>query len=163
MGQTLPQHFLQKVAQYSVEKVALRQKEFGIWREFSWQESYQQVRDFTLGLIALGVQRGDKICTIGDNDRFYLWGYLGMLSAGAAQVGIYTDAIPKEVAYIASHSDSRFAFAKDQEQCDKLLEICDQLPHMQKVIYWEDKGLWNYNDDWLISFAEVQAMGAELA
>ena len=70
--QTRPQYFLQRVQTYGVSKIALRQKEFGIWREFSWQDSYENVRDFALGLIVLGVQRGDKVCTIGDNDRQYL-------------------------------------------------------------------------------------------
>ncbi len=161
--QTLPQYFLQQVEKYGANKIALRQKELGIWREFSWQKSYENVRDFALGLLVLGVQRQDKICTIGDNDRFYLWGYLGLLAVGATQVGIYTDAIPDELAYIAAHSDATFALAKDQEQCDKLLEIRDQLPHMKQVIYWEEKGLWNYDEPWLISFAEVQALGRELA
>ncbi len=161
--QTLPQYFLQQVQKYGASKIALRQKELGIWREFSWQDSYENVRDFALGLIVLGVQRQDKICTIGDNDRFYLWGYLGLLAVGATQVGIYTDAIPDELAYIAAHSDSTFALAKDQEQCDKLLEVRDQLPKMKRVIYWEEKGLWNYNEPWLISFAEVQALGRDLA
>ena len=161
--QTLPQYFLQRVQTYGASKVALRQKEFGIWREFSWQESYENVRDFALGLIVLGVQRGDKVCTIGDNDRQYLWGYLGLLAVGATQVGVYTDAIPDEVAYIAAHSDSTFALAKDQEQCDKLLEIREQLPKMRRVIYWDEKGLWHYDDPWLISFAEVQRLGRELA
>ena len=161
--QTLPQYFLQQVDKYGDRKVALRQKEFGIWREFTWQDSLDQVELFALGLIRLGVQQGDKICTIGDNDRYYLWAYLGLLAVGGTQVGIYTDAIPKEVAYIAGHSDSTFALAKDQEQCDKLLEIRDQIPGLKRVIYWDDKGLWNYDDSWLISFNDVQALGRELA
>ena len=144
-------------------KVALRQKEFGIWREFSWQESYENVKLFALGLLMLGVQRGDKVCTIGDNDRQYLWGYLGLLAVGATQVGVYTDAIAKELAYIASHSDSTFAMAKDQEQCDKMLEIRDEVPNIKKVIYWEDKGLWSYDDPWLISYEEVLELGREIA
>ena len=160
--QTLPQYFLQKVDEYGDQKTALRQKELGIWREYSWRASYEEVKKFALGLISLGVQRGDKVCTIGDNDRFYLWGYLGLLAVGATQVGIYTDAIPKEVAYIAGHSDATFALAKDQEQCDKLLEIRAQTPGIKRVIYWDDKGLWNYDDPWLISYADVQALGEAL-
>ena len=78
--QTIPQYFLKQVQVYGAGKVALRQKEFGIWREFSWQESYENVKLFALGLLALGVQRGDKVCTIGDNDRQYLWGYIGLLA-----------------------------------------------------------------------------------
>ncbi|MCA9927944.1 MAG: AMP-binding protein, partial [Anaerolineales bacterium] len=161
--QTLPQYFLQKVAQYGDDKIALRQKEFGIWQEYTWRDSYENVRDFALGLIVLGVQRGDKISTIGDNDRQYLWGYLGLQAVGAAQVGIYTDAIPDEVAYIVAHSDSTFVMAKDQEQCDKMLEIRDQITAVKRVIYWDEKGLWHYDDPWLVSFEEVQTMGRELA
>ncbi len=157
--QTLPQYFSQRVQKYGSNKIGLRQKEFGIWREYTWQDSYENVKLFALGLLTLGVQRGDKVCTIGDNDRQYLWGYLGLLAVGAIQVGVYTDAIAKELAYIASHSDSTFALAKDQEQCDKMLEIRDQVPKIKKVIYWDDKGLWNYDDPWLISFEEVQEMG----
>lgn len=161
--QTIPQYFLDQAPKQSSAKIALRQKEFGIWREFTWQESYLAVKHFALGLIMLGVQRRDKICTLGDNDRQYLWGYLGLLAAGATQVGLYTDAIPSEIAYIIQHSDSTLALAKDQEQCDKLLEIQEQIPHVKKVIYWDDKGLLNHQNPWLVSFEEVQALGRELA
>ncbi len=161
--QTLPQYFLKQVQMHGANRVALRQKEFGIWREFTWQDSYENVKLFALGLLALGVQRGDKVCTIGDNDRQYLWGYLGLLAVGATQVGVYTDAIPKELAYIAAHSDSTFALAKDQEQCDKMLEIRPEVPNLKKVIYWEDKGLWSYNEPWLISYEEVLELGRAVA
>jgi long-chain acyl-CoA synthetase len=161
--QTLPQYFLEKVHKYAgTNKAAVRQKEFGIWREFSWQESYEQVRDFALGLIALGLQRGDHVCSIGDNDREYLWGYLAIQAVGGAVIGMYTDAIPNEMEYIINHSDSVLALAKDQEQCDKFLELQEQIPQVKRVIYWDDKGLWNYGDDWLTSFEEVQALGRAL-
>lgn len=161
--QTLPQYFLKQVQAHVAGRTALRQKEFGIWREFTWQDSYENVKLFALGLLSLGVQRGDKVCTIGDNDRQYLWGYLGLLAVGATQVGVYTDAIPKELAYLAAHSDSTFAMAKDQEQCDKMLEIRAEVPGIKKVIYWEDKGLWNYDEPWLISYEEVLALGRDVA
>ncbi len=161
--QTLPQAFLEKVSRYGPEKVAFRQKEFGIWKEFNWQYSYEKVKCFALGLIALGVQRGDKICTVGDNDRQYLWAYLGLQAVGAAQVGLYTDAIPKEMQYVIAHSDATFALAKDQEQCDKLLEIKDQIPEVKRVVYWDTRGLWGYEDGWLISYEEVLTLGADLA
>lgn len=161
--ETLPQHFLEKVGQYGSRKIALRQKEYGIWREFTWQDSYENVRDFSLGLICLGLRRGECVCTVGDNDRQYLWAYLGILAAGGTQVGIFTDAIASEMAYVIGHSDATFVLAKDQEQCDKLLEIRQQLPAVKRVIYWEERGLWNYDDPWLISFQGVQALGRELA
>ncbi len=159
---TLPQHFLARVAQYGDGKVALRQKEYGIWREFTWQESYEQVRDFALGLLALGFQRGEHIATIGDNDRQYVWGYLAVHCLGGVQVGLFTDANASEAAYIIDHSDARFVLAQDQEQCDKLLDIREQLPKVERVIYWDERGLWGYDDPWLISFDDVQALGREM-
>ncbi len=162
-AQTVPQFFMHQVQTQPPDKVAARQKEFGIWREFTWADSYEQVRDFAMGLIALGVQRGDKICTVGDNDRQYLWVYLGLQAAGATQVGLFTDATPTEMAYVIEHSDATFVLAKDQEQCDKMLEIRDRIPNVRKVIYWDDQGLWNYDDPWLVPFADVQNLGRELA
>lgn len=162
-AQTLPQIFLKQVDKYGDGKVALRQKEFGIWREFSWQDSYEHVKTFSLGLIALGLQRGDKICSIGDNDRQYLWAFLGLQAAGGVQVGLFTDAAASEIKYIVNHSEATFVLAQDQEQCDKLLEIRDEVPNVKKVIYWDDRGLWHYKEDWLISFEEVEQLGREIA
>jgi long-chain acyl-CoA synthetase len=160
--QTLPQYFMRKVHEYGSDKVALRQKEFGIWREFSWQESYEQVQAFSLGLLALGLRRGDKVCSIGDNDREYLWAFYGLQAAGGVQVGLFTDSSPKEIEYIVNHSEAAFVLAQDQEQCDKLLEIKDDVPDVKRVIYWDDTGMWHYDNDWLISFQDVQELGQEL-
>ena len=161
--QTLPQYLQRQVETASPRKVALRQKEYGIWREFSWPESYEQIQAFALGMSALGLRRGAKVATVGDNDRYYLWGYLGLLAVGGVQVGLFTDAASSEIAYIIEHSDAAFVLAKDQEQCDKLLEIRPQISKVKRVIYWDDRGLWNVDDPWLVSFAEVQEMGRELA
>ncbi len=159
---TIPQYFLQRVQKHGREKTALRQKEFGIWREFSWMDSYENVKSFALGLISLGVQRQDKICTVGDNDRQYLWAYLGLQAVGAIQVGLFTDATPAEMAYIVNHSDATFVLAKDQEQCDKLLEIRSQIPQIKRVIYWDERGLWGYQEDWLISYDQVLDIGRQV-
>ncbi len=159
---TLTQHFLRQVQTQPAAKVALRQKEFGIWREFTWADSYEQVRALGMGLIALGARRGDTIATVGDNDRYHLWAYLGLQAIGATQVGLFTDATPAEMAYVLDHSDVTFVLAKDQEQCDKLLEIRAQIPKVRRVIYWDERGLWNYDEPWLLPFAEVQALGRDL-
>jgi long-chain acyl-CoA synthetase len=161
--ETLPQHLLRRVEMSQQQRTGLRQKEYGIWREFSWQDTYEQGRALALGLLNLGMERGDHVATVGDNDRFYLWAYLGMLAVGGVQVGLFTDANASEMAYIIDDSDARFVFAKDQEQCDKVLSIRQEIPKVRKVIYWDERGLWDLNDPWLISYAEVQALGRELA
>ena len=160
---TVPQYFLRQVEVHGGGKVALRQKEFGIWREFSWEESCEQVRNFGLGLRELGLARGDHVATIGDNDRQYLWAYLGLLAVGGVQVGLFTDASAEEVAYIIEHSDARFVLAQDQEQVDKMLAIRARIPKVECVIYWDERGLWEYDSSWLTTYDGVCRLGEELA
>lgn len=161
MAETFSQHYLAKAQKWG-DKVAIRQKEFGIWNEYSWQQSYAEVRLMALGLLSLGMARGDHVSAIGDNDRQYLWSYLGVLSNGGTMIGLYTDASPKEAAYVIHHSDSKFVLAQDQEQVDKMLEIRDQLPQVSKVIYWDESGLSDYDDPWLISYNDVRRLGEQL-
>jgi long-chain acyl-CoA synthetase len=137
----------------------MRQKDRGIWVPYTWQQSYEMVRSLCLGLVEHGLQREEKVCIIGDNDPQYFWAQLAIQAAGGVAVGIFTDSIPDEIQYIVDHSDARFVFAKDQEQCDKLLQIQEMVPKVRRVIYWDDKGLWSYDEPWLLSFGEVQAAG----
>jgi long-chain acyl-CoA synthetase len=136
-------------------------KMFGIWHNYSWQDYYEQVKYFSLGMISLGLQRSDVACIIGDNEPQWFWGEFGVQAAGGIATGIYVDSIPSEVKYIAEHSDAKFAIVNDQEQTDKLLEIKDGLPLLTKVIYWDPKGLRNYDDPILVSFNEVMELGRQ--
>ena len=157
--ETIPKLWLDQVKEYrGTGKVSVRQKDFGIWQSFTWDQEYLQVRDFCLGLVSLGLQPGDRVAIVGDNDREYLWAALSIMSAGATVVGLFTDVTPSEVAYVVSHSDSTFVLAGDQEQCDKLLEVKDQVPLVKRVIYWDNRGMWNYKDPRLIEFGDVQGL-----
>ncbi len=104
----------------------------------------------------MGLKRGDRVAIIGDNDREYLWAAFGVMAAGGAIVGLFTDVTPPEAAYVVGHSDAIFVVAGDQEQCDKLLEVQSELPLVKKVIYWDNRGMWGYDDPWLIDFHDVQ-------
>ena len=158
--ETLPQYWLKNARRYRGQnKVAVRQKELGIWQRFLWEEEYEQVRDFSLGLVEMGLRRGDRVAILGDNDRQYLWGAFGVMAAGGVVVGIFTDSTPPEVEYIVSHSDAAFVMAGDQEQCDKLITIRERVPLVGRVIYWDDRGMWGYEDSWLTNFRSVQALG----
>ena len=160
--QTLPQYLQQSAHKYGNTRVAMRKKQLGIWREFSWMESYMRVRHLALGLQQLGLQHGDKVCIIGDNDPQYFWAQLAAQSCGGIAVGIFTDSAPNEIQYVAQHSDAVIVFAKDQEQCDKMLSIRANVPAIRRVIYWEDRGLWNYRDNWLMSFESLIKEGREI-
>jgi len=136
-------------------------KRFGIWHRYSWKEYYDQVKYFSLGLLDLGLQEGDTAALIGDNEPEWFWGEFAVQAAGGIPTGVFVDSIPSEVKYIATHADVKFAIVNDQEQTDKFLEIKQELPLLKKIVYWDPKGLRNYDDPLLISFNEVVELGKE--
>ena len=158
---TAPKHLLQAYQKYGDTRICLRKKEFGIWQTYTWKDYYEHVKHFCLGLVSLGLEREDKVAIIGDNEPEWYFADLGVQSAGATAVGIYTDSAASEVKYIVEHSDSKFVVAKDQEQVDKMLTIKDEVPLVKKVIYWDPRGLWDYEDPILASFDEIEEMGKE--
>ncbi len=158
--ETIPQIIKSNCAKWGAN-TAMSMKMFGIWRKYTWQEYYNYVKYFSLGMISLGLKRGDVACIIGDNEPQWFWAEFAVQAAGGIATGIYVDSVPSEVKYIAEHSDAKFAIVNDQEQTDKFLEIKKDLPLMQKIIYWDPKGLRNYEDPMLISFNEVIELGRE--
>jgi long-chain acyl-CoA synthetase len=160
---TLPKLLLQQAARHGDRKVALREKEFGIWQSFTWNDYLRHVREFSLGLVSLGLQRGDKVAIIGDNRPEWVFAELAALAAGAVAFGVYQDSQTKEVGYVIDNADAVFVVAEDQEQVDKILELRDQLPKVRAVIYADPKGMRKYDEPFLVSFPEVEAKGRELA
>ena len=157
---TIPQIILGNYEKWG-QRTAMCMKKFGIWQRYSWKDYYENVKYLSLGLISLGLEPGNVVCIIGDNEPEWLWGEFATQAAGGITTGIFVDCIPSEVKYIAAHSDAKFAIVNDQEQADKFLEIKDELPLLNKVIYWDPKGLKNYDDPILISFTEVMNLGKE--
>ncbi len=143
-------------------RTAMREKEFGIWQAFSWREYHERVRDFSLGLQALGMQPGDKVAVIGDNRPEWVWAEIAAQGAGGASVGLYQDSNLNEVAYVIDHCDATFVVAEDQEQVDKILDMLDKLPKVKNVVFTDPRGLRNYQHPKLISFEAVEARGREL-
>ncbi len=142
-------------------RTAMSMKMFGIWHRYTWQDYYDNVKYFSLGMISLGLRIGDVTCIIGDNEPQWFWAEFAVQAAGGIATGIYVDSVPAEVKYIAVHSDAKFAVVNDQEQTDKFLEIKDDLPDLERIIYWDSKGLRNYDDPMLISFNDVITRGKE--
>ena len=140
---------------------AIRKKRYGIWNTYTWKDYYENVKYFSLGLVSLGFKMKDKIGIIGDNDPEWWFCQLGAQAAGGIGFGIFIDCIPSEIKYFVDNSDASFIAAKDQEQCDKLLEIKESIPGVKRVIYWEPKGMRSYNDTWLIEYTKVVELGRE--
>ncbi len=158
---TLPQ-FLLRHARTRPDDPAIREKEKGIWQELTWKEYLDHVRWIALGLMKLGFESGDKLAIISDNRPQVYWGMVAAQAAGGIPLGVYQDAIAKEVQYVIDHSDSKFILAEDQEQVDKLLELKAGLPKVRKIIFDDPKGLRHYNDPILMSLEEVERLGQAL-
>jgi long-chain acyl-CoA synthetase len=161
MNDTLPKILRFNYQRYGDKAIAMRRKEFGIWTEYTWKDYYTHVKYFALGLLSLGFRQGDKIAIIGDNDPEWYWAELAALSLRGVAFGIYVDCMPDEIKYYLEHSDARFVVAHDQEQVDKVLQLKDAIPDLKKIIYWEEKGLWNYREEVLASFEEIENMGRD--
>ena len=158
---TFPKLLVAKANQYGSKKIALREKDLGIWQSFTWQDYLEKVKYFSLGMISLGFERGDKIAVIGDNKPEWIIAELAAQSAGGFGSGIYQDSILKEVAYIINHSETKFVIAEDQEQVDKILDMQEELPGVKKIIYYDPKGMSKYDSDLLAHFPDVIALGRE--
>lgn len=161
MDDTYPRLLRRNYLKWGSSRVAMRKKEFGIWWEYTWHDYYHKVKSLSMGLVGLGIEPGDKVAILGDNNPEWFWAELAAQSIGAVVVGLYTDSLAEEVKYMLEDSESRLVVAQDQEQVDKLLGILDGLPLIRKVVFWDKKGLSRYDDPRLTNFAEVLASGRQ--
>ena len=159
---TIPKLFYARGKAYGKNKVAMREKEFGIWRPITWADYLENVKYLALGLIRLGLTDGDKVAMIGDNRPEGLWAEMATLCARGVGVWLFQDCLMEEVKYIVDHSDTRFLFGEGQEEIDKAISIFDKCPNLESIIWDDPKGMRNYDEDYLISLKEVQALGREL-
>jgi long-chain acyl-CoA synthetase len=155
---TLPQ-LLERNAREMAGRPAIREKDRGIWQTWTWREYREQVRDFALGLAALGFRRGDRLSVIGDNRPRLYWAQVAAQCLGGVPVPVYQDSIAKELAYVWTHAEVSVIVAEDQEQVDKVLSLRAELPVLRIVIYDDPRGMSGYRHDWLKSYQDVQELG----
>src|SRR5687767_3106773 len=158
--QTLPRLLLKNVGTIP-DRPAIREKDRGIWQTSTWREYGDQVRDFALGLAALGFKRGDRLSVIGDNRPRLYWAQVAAQCLGGVSVPVYQDSIAKELAFVWNHAEVSVIVAEDQEQVDKILALRAELPSLKCVIYDDPRGMLHYKHEWLQSFTDVQTRGRE--
>lgn len=159
---TIPKLFSSQCRRYGTGKVAMREKEFGIWLPFTWQDYYDNVKYLSLGMVKLGLKRGDKVAMIGDNRPEGLWAEMAALCAGGVAVWLFQDCMMEEVKYIIDHSDAMFFVGETQEEVDKALAIKDACPKLRWVLWDDPKGMRSYDQDFLMSIPRVQELGRQL-
>ena len=158
---TLPQMLAVHARRYGRGKIALREKEYGIWQEVTWEEYAARVRAVALGLEALGLRRGEILAIVCGNRPAWLYTELGAQALGAIPAGIYVDSLPDQVRYVVEHSEARFVMVEDQEQADKILGIRAHLPRLECIIVDDTRGLQDYREPLLMSLEEVERRGRE--
>lgn len=159
---TIPRLFYRQAKRFGAGRVAMREKEYGIWRPITWQDYLDNVKAIALGLIRLGLETGDKVSMMGANRPEGLWAEMAALCAGGIGVWLFQDCLMEEVRYILDHSDTKFLFGEGQEEVDKALSIVGECPKLKKIIWDDPKGMRHYHQDILMSLEDVKALGREL-
>ena len=143
--------------------IALREKDFGLWRVFTWADYQNRVRDFALGMVELGLGKSDVVGIIGDNRPDWVAAEIACHAIGGMSLGLYRDVLDEEAAYLLSYGEVRIAFAEDEEQVDKLLTLADRVPMLRHIIYSDPRGMRKYDDPRLMSADALATMGRERA
>ncbi|MBX6373635.1 MAG: long-chain fatty acid--CoA ligase [Acetobacteraceae bacterium] len=159
---TLPKLLVRNAREHP-DEVALREKEFGIWRSITWAQYEARTRAFALGLHALGIGRGDVVALIGDNRPDWVMGEIAAHALGARSLGIYRDALEDEVAYLLEFSGAKAVIAEDEEQVDKLLNVSDRVPALRHIVYSDPRGMRKYADPRLMPASALVESGEALA
>ena len=158
-GGVTPSRRLRDIASRFPERIAFRDKKFGIWNEISYKEFWLQVNYVGCALNHFGIGKGDKVAIHSENRPEWLISDIGAQAIGAISVGLYPTNPPAEVKYLLGHSESQILFAEDQEQVDKALEVLQDLPDLKKIIYFEDKGLFRYESEKLMKWEDFLEVG----
>ncbi len=141
------------------KKTAHREKHLGIWHEYSWQEYFSHARKIGLGLLTLGLKRGDVVSILSEDNKEWLYCDMGVQSVGAIASGVYTTDSPSQLAYLINDSGSKFLFVENDEMLDKYLEIKDEVPTLEKVIIFNRGGLHDFKDKKALFLDELYDLG----
>jgi len=161
-GETIPAIFWNAVAARG-PNVWMRQKDLGIWRSWTWNESGQAVREIGHGLMALGFEARHTASILSNTNIEWVLCDLAVLSAGGISNGIYPTDAPEQVHYLCEDSGTRVLFVEDDEQLDKALAVRASLPLLQKIVVFDMEGLRDFHDPMVISLKQLQALGREHA
>jgi long-chain acyl-CoA synthetase len=151
---TFPKLLLRNAARLGA-RPAFRHKDLGIWQMWTWAQVAEIVRAYAAGLHRLGLQPGDKIAVVGANRPKLYWTIMAAQALRAIPVPVYSDAVAAELAFVLAHADAKFVAAQDQEQVDKVLSLSGQVPHLDKIVYDEPRGLDDYDHGRLIAIQDV--------
>ncbi len=155
---TLPKLFRKRYTE-EAGRVAMREKDLGIWRAIDWADYGAIARKIGQGLMALGLERGDVVSILSETNKEWMFADLGAICAGAASSGIYTTDSAKQLEYIVNDSRSSFLFVENEEQLDKYLQVRDRVPTLKKIVIMDLEGLRDFDDPMTMGWDDLIALG----
>ena len=155
---TFPRLMLQH-AQNRPQQPAFREKNLGIWQTATWSQVAEEVRLLACGLAALGFKRGMNLAIVGENKPRLYWAMSAAQCLGGVAVPLYQDAPAADMAFVLENAEINFAIVEDQEQVDKLLEIRESVSGISHIVYDDARGMRDYTQSGVTSFASVQELG----
>ncbi|MDA2970083.1 MAG: long-chain fatty acid--CoA ligase [Actinomycetota bacterium] len=158
-GGKTPASKVMEIAKNYPNKIALRYKDLGIWEETTYSDFWLKSQYVSMALRYFGVKKGEAVAIHSENRPEWFFTDIGIQAIGVVSVGLYPTNPASEVKYLLSHSESKILFAEDQEQVDKALEVIDSLPNLEKIVYFELKGMYNYDHPKLLTFSEFLEIG----
>ena len=155
---TLSALFWGRVQQRGAQ-VAMREKELGVWRSISWSEFGDISRAVGLGLVSLGIELGDRICILSNNNPEWLYADMGALGVGAVSAGIYPTDAPSQVEYLINDCGAKVVFVEDDEQLDKVLQVRENTPSLIKIVVFDIENLREFEDPMVFSMEQLVRQG----
>ncbi|UWQ95573.1 AMP-binding protein [Rhodobacteraceae bacterium M385] len=156
--QSVPALLRRNAAEFA-GRAAYREKEYGIWQSWTWSQALEEIEALSLGLIGLGLNRGDYVAIIGRNRPALYWSIVAVEMAGGVPVPLYQDAVAEEMTYVLEHCGARFVIGGDQEQVDKVIEAQETLQGIEQIIYVDRRGMRKYDQTMMNALEDVQAEG----
>ena len=158
---TIPRLFWDSVANKS-KNVAMREKHLGIWQSTTWGQYGLFAKKTGLALHSLGLKKGEVVSIASEGIPEWLFTDMGTIAVGGISSGVYTTDSAAQVKYLINDSKTKFYFAENEEQLDKILEVRDECPSLEKIIIYDMEGLHSFQDKQVISYDQFLKLGEEL-
>src|SRR5436309_4280230 len=159
---TVPALFWHRVTT-KPDKIAMREKDRGIWKAYTWGQYGEAAEAIGSGLVALGLQPGERAAILSENNKEWLFCDLGVLCAAGVSTGIYRTDSPAQVEYLINDCDAKYLFVGDEEQLDKILAVRERTPGLRKIIVFDMEGLRGFSHPQVMSLEKLSELGADHA
>ena len=157
---TVPTMFWSRVERYG-DRIAMREKDFGIWQDVSWRTFGEKARHTGLALRSLGFGKGDVACILSNTIVEWMFADMGVLGVGGVCAGIYPTDAAEQVDYLVNDSGCKVMFVEDEEQLDKVLEVREKCPTLEQIVIFDMEGLRDFEDPRAMSYDDLLALGRE--